>query len=69
MDTAKIELALQRYQDAVAALDAARTDLETEVGAALGESRDDLDAWAEVSSLTGWSREDLTRIVQGAEAG
>ncbi|MYT74895.1 hypothetical protein ACN2WE_37275 [Streptomyces sp. cg28] len=67
MDVAKMELALQRYQDAVAALDAARTDLEAEAAAALRADDAVPEDWARVSELTGWSEQELRRLVTAAD--
>ncbi|MFJ4713843.1 hypothetical protein [Streptomyces sp. NPDC088785] len=67
MDAAKMELALQRYQDAVAALDAARTDLEAEAAAALRAEDATPEDWTEVSRLTGWDQQQLRRLVTAAD--
>ncbi|MEB8338144.1 hypothetical protein [Streptomyces endophyticus] len=66
MDEPKLELALQRYQDAVAALDAARTDLEVEAAAALRSSGATPEDWSHVSRLTGWTEQELRRLVDAA---
>lgn len=63
MDTAKLELAAQRYREAEAALDAARADLQTEAIAALA-STDERGAQATVVRITGWSREYLRRLLK-----
>ncbi|MGY0021503.1 hypothetical protein [Streptomyces sp. cg35] len=68
MDTAKIELALQRYQDAVAALDAARTDLEAEAVATLRSGDGSPEDWAQMSSLTGWTQQELDRLMRAGDA-
>lgn len=67
MDEPKLELALQRYQDATAALDAARTDLEAEAAAVLRSSEATPEDWAQVSQLTGWTEEELRRLVDAAQ--
>ncbi|GGW11442.1 hypothetical protein [Streptomyces capoamus] len=66
MDTAKLELAAQRYQEAEAALDAARADLEVEAVAFLRETEEP-DAPAAVARITGWTPEDLRRLAEGGE--
>ncbi|MFD8567185.1 hypothetical protein [Streptomyces sp. NPDC057694] len=68
MDAAKMELALLRYQDAVAALDAARTDLEAEAAAALRAEDATPEDWLRVSELTGWSEPELRRLVAAADS-
>ncbi|MFI5663230.1 hypothetical protein [Streptomyces sp. NPDC051684] len=67
MDEPKLELALQRYQDAVAALDAARTDLEAEAAAVLRSSEATTEDWTHVSQLTGWTEQELRRLVDAAQ--
>lgn len=66
MDTAKLELAAQRYREAEAALDAARTDLQTEAVTFLKET-DERGAQAAVVRVTGWTREYLRRLVKSSE--
>ncbi|MER5888291.1 hypothetical protein ABT160_31100 [Streptomyces sp. NPDC001941] len=66
MDTAKIELAVQRYRECVAALDAARADLEAEAAVTLRDSEQTPEDWTRVASLTGWSHEELARLVDAA---
>jgi hypothetical protein len=67
MDTAKLELAAQRYREAEAALDAARTDLQAEAVAFLRQT-DERGAQAAVVRITGWTREYLRRLVKSSEA-
>jgi hypothetical protein len=66
MDTAKLELAAQRYREAETAFDAARTDLQAEVVAFLRET-DERGAQATVVRITGWTREYLRRLVKNSE--
>ena len=66
MDTAKLELAAQRYREAETALDAARTDLQAEAVAFL-RSTDERGAQAAVVKVTGWTREYLRRLVKSSE--
>lgn len=66
MDTAKLELAAQRYRDAKAALDAARTDLQTEAVAALRQEGKRGDQ-AEVACITGWTREQIRLLKKAAD--
>lgn len=66
MDTAKLELAAQRYREAEAALDAARTDLQSEAVTFLRET-DERGAQATVVRITGWTREYLRRLVKNSE--
>ncbi|MEV5612794.1 hypothetical protein [Streptomyces sp. NPDC052225] len=68
MDLTKTELALQRHRDAVAALDAARADLETEAAAALRSGDATPEDWARVARLTGWSEKELRRLVAAADS-
>ncbi|MEU6520464.1 hypothetical protein [Streptomyces sp. NPDC046978] len=65
MDTAKLELAAQRYREAEAALDAARADLQAEALAYL-RSTDERGAQATVVRITGWTREHIRRMVKGS---
>jgi hypothetical protein len=66
MDTAKLELAAQRYREAEAALDAARADLQAEAVAFLRQT-DERGAQATVVRITGWTREYLRRLVKSSE--
>ncbi|MFI0233145.1 hypothetical protein [Streptomyces sp. NPDC017086] len=66
MDTAKLELAAQRYREAETALDAARTDLQAEAVTFLRET-DERGAQATVVRITGWTREYLRRLVKSSE--
>ncbi|MEU6390800.1 hypothetical protein [Streptomyces sp. NPDC046939] len=66
MDTAKLELAAQRYREAVEALEGAQFDLRTEALAALRQEDARPGDEDEVARITGWSREDLRRLVEGA---
>jgi LmbE family N-acetylglucosaminyl deacetylase len=66
MDTAKLELAAQRYREAEAALDAARADLQAEAVTFL-KSTDERGAQATVVRVTGWTREYLRRLLKSSE--
>ncbi|MFJ4473203.1 hypothetical protein ACIP2X_37715 [Streptomyces sp. NPDC089424] len=66
MDTAKLELAAQRYREAEAALDAARTDLRAEAVAAMRQDPKRGDQ-AEVARITGWTREQIRLLMKAAE--
>jgi hypothetical protein len=66
MDTAKLELAAQRYREAEAAFEAARTDLQAEAVAFLQQT-DERGAQAAVVRATGWTREYLRRLVKSSE--
>lgn len=66
MDTAKLELAANRYREAEAALDAARADLQAEAVTFL-TGTDERGAQAEASRITGWTREHLRRLVKSNE--
>ncbi|MEW2287451.1 hypothetical protein [Streptomyces sp. NPDC047841] len=66
MDTAKLELAAQRYLEAEAALDAARTDLQAEAVAYL-RTTDERGAQATVVRITGWTREYVRRLVMHSD--
>jgi hypothetical protein len=66
MDTAKLELAAQRYREAEAALDAARSDLQAEAVTFLRQT-DERGAQAAVVRVTGWTREYLRRLVKSSE--
>lgn len=65
MDTAKLELAAQRYRDATAELAAARTDLQAEAVAAMRQEGKRGDQ-AEVARITGWTREQIRLLVKAA---
>lgn len=65
MDTAKLELAAQRYREATAALNDARADLQAETVAALQQERKRGDQ-AEVARITGWTREQLRLLMKAA---
>ncbi|MGH3310894.1 MAG: hypothetical protein ACRDP3_09945 [Streptomyces sp.] len=68
MDTeAAVELAAKRYREAVAALDAARKDLETEAAEALREGGPEEEA--AIADLTGWSPRQLRALVARVEQG
>lgn len=66
MDTAKLELAAQRYRDAEAALDAARKDLRAEAVAAMRQDSKRGDQ-AEVARIAGWTREQIRLLMKAAE--
>jgi regulator of protease activity HflC (stomatin/prohibitin superfamily) len=66
MDTAKLELAAQRYREAEAALDAARADLQAEALTFLRQT-EERGAQATVVKVTGWTREYVRRIVRNSE--
>ena len=66
MDTSRLEQAARRYRDAEAALDAARTDLQTEAVNFL-RATDERGVQAAVVRITGWSREHLRRLKEKAE--
>lgn len=66
MDTAKLELAAQRYREAEAAFEAARTDLQAEAVTFLQQT-DERGAQAAVVRVTGWTREYLRRLVKSSE--
>jgi hypothetical protein len=66
MDTAKLELAAQRYREAETALDAARTDLQAEAVTFLRET-DERGAQATVVRITGWTREHIRRLAKRSE--
>ena len=61
MDTARLELAAQRYREAEEALEAARSDLQTEAVAALRQT-DERGAQATVARITGWTREYVRKL-------
>ena len=66
MDTAKLELAAQRYREAEAALDAARADLRAEAVAAMRQDPKRGDQ-VEVARITGWTREQIRLLMKAAE--
>jgi hypothetical protein len=66
MDTAKLELAAQRYREAEAALDTARTDLRSEAVAAMRQDPKRGDQ-AEVARITGWTREQIRLLMKAAD--
>lgn len=66
MDTAKLERAAQRYREAEAALEAARTDLQSEAVNFLRQTTE-RGAQATVVRITGWTREYLRRLVKSSE--
>lgn len=68
MDTAKLELAAQRYREAEEALDAARTDLQAEAVATLRQT-EERGAQAAVARITGWTREYVRKLKIKADAG
>ncbi|MGW2721469.1 hypothetical protein [Streptomyces sp. NPDC001492] len=65
MNTAKLELAAQRYRDAHDALDAARADLQAEVISVLS-STDERGAQAQAARITGWTREQIRLLMKAA---
>lgn len=66
MDTAKLELAAQRYRELHDALDGAREDLIQEAVAALRQD-DERGNQATVARITGWTREYVRRIKNAAD--
>lgn len=66
MDTAKLELAAQRYREAEAALDTARTELQAEAVAFLRQT-EERGAQVTVVRITGWTREYLRRLLKDAK--
>ncbi|MFE6931738.1 hypothetical protein ACFVDT_06875 [Streptomyces sp. NPDC057699] len=68
MDTARLELAAQRYREAEQALDAARDDLKAEAVAALQQD-DERGNQATVARITGWTREYVRRVKKAADEG
>lgn len=66
MDTAKLELAAQRYREAETALDAARADLQAEAVVFLRQT-DERGAQAAIARITGWTDEHLRRLMKSAE--
>lgn len=67
MDTAKLELAAQRYREAEAAFAAARDDLQVETAAFLGHNGEP-EAFAEAAKITGWTDADLRGIARQSPA-
>lgn len=67
MDTAKLELAAQRYREAIDALDAARVDLQAEAVAAMRQEGKRGDQ-AEVAKITGWTREQIRLLMKAASS-
>lgn len=69
MTMAKLELAAQRYVEAEQALSAARDDLVVEAVAVLRAHRDrPAPTEVDVSRITGWSVEDVRRLLDEADA-
>ncbi|MEV1024863.1 hypothetical protein [Streptomyces sp. NPDC050264] len=68
MDTAKLELAAQRYREAEEALEGARLDLQAEAVAILRQADAKRGEQAEVARITGWSGEYLRDLLKGAPA-
>lgn len=66
MDTAKLELAAQRYREATAALKVARADLQAEAVSAMQQDPKRGDQ-VEVARITGWTREQIRLLVNKAE--
>ncbi|MER8002936.1 hypothetical protein [Streptomyces sp. NPDC095613] len=66
MDTAKLELAAQRYRDAEEALEAARSNLQAEAVAALRQT-DERGSQAQVARITGWTREYVRKLIKKAD--
>ncbi|MFB4424793.1 hypothetical protein C5F59_027405 [Streptomyces sp. QL37] len=66
MDTARLELAAQRYREAEQAFDAAREDLQAEAVAVL-QQNEERGAQATVARITGWTREYVRRIKKRAD--
>lgn len=66
MDTAKLELAAQRYREAEAAFEAARTDLQAEAINYLRQT-EERGAQATVVRITSWTREYLRRLMKSSE--
>jgi hypothetical protein len=67
MDTANLEHAARRYRDAEAALDTARTSLQTEAIAFLQQHASERGAQTTAANITGWSREHLRGLRKKAE--
>lgn len=64
MDTAKLELAVQRAHEAQEALDAALADVRAEAVAALRRDSG-AEAAAEVARVTGWSTAKVRELADG----
>lgn len=62
MDTANLEHAARRYREAEAALDGARTDLQTEAVTFLQQNAGERGSQATAVRITGWSREHLRSL-------
>lgn len=67
MDTANLEGAARRYREAEAALDRARTTLQTEAVTFLQQHATERGAQAEAVRITGWSREHLRSLKKKAD--
>ncbi|MFD6416833.1 hypothetical protein [Streptomyces sp. NPDC060194] len=67
MDTSKLELAAQRFDDARTALESAQSDLRAEAVAALREEGANEASIAEVSAITGWSPQEINQLA-GADS-
>lgn len=67
MDTASLERAARRYREAEAALDTARTDLQTEVVTFLQQHANERGTQATAARITGWSREHLRGLTKKAQ--
>ncbi|GHJ38395.1 hypothetical protein [Streptomyces sp. TS71-3] len=65
MDTAKLELAVQRYRDAEKALDAAAADVRAEIVILL-ESGSEREVQAQVGQVTGWPPRQIRLLVKAA---
>jgi hypothetical protein len=65
MDTAKLELAAQRYRSAQGELDDARYELQLQVVSVLS-STDERGAQAQVARITGWTREQIRLLMKAA---
>lgn len=66
MDAAKLELAAQRYRDAIDELDGARSDLQAEAVAAMRQEHKRGDQ-AKVVRITGWTREQIRQLMIAAD--
>ncbi|GAA3717710.1 hypothetical protein [Streptomyces tremellae] len=64
MDTAKLELAVQRYREAEEALEAAHADVRAEAVAALREAPGQ-EGEAEIARITGWTPEFVLGLLNG----
>ncbi|GHH73759.1 hypothetical protein GCM10018793_13060 [Streptomyces sulfonofaciens] len=65
MDTAKLELAVQRQRDAQVALEAAGADVRAEI-AVLLESAGEREVQAQVEQITGWTPRQLRQLMKAA---